>query len=214
MMEATKVVVDIFVLTQSVNETAKYVNCSREEVLDALIKASDTRELQDKAKWTAEEEEKQEDYHSQPRLIYIDRATPNNQREPTIRPIGGVVYDSEENVLEELSETIRLTESCKVTNQRCELMAFIWALGIAIEGDVIRSDSKYVVDGWNKYLSKWVAKGWKLANKKPVKNDDLWRKVWAKYELKGRIEVQWVKGHSGDKGNDYADALATKAAQA
>lgn len=214
MMVAMKAIVDAFVLTLSVEETVRHTKYSRQEVLDALIEASDTGELQDKAEWLAEEEQK-EDNHSQPRLIYIDGATPNNQGKVLIGGLGGVVYDSEENVIKELSEAVRPTESYKVTNQRCELMAFIWALGLAVEGDVIRSDSRYVVDGWNQNLPKWVAKGWRLASNKLVMNTDLWRQVWAKYdELKGRIEVQWVKGHSGDKGNDYADALATKATQA
>lgn len=77
---------------------------------------------------------------------------------------------------------------------------------------LIYSDSKYVVDGATSWLEKWKLYGWKTFQKKDVMNRDLWEQV----DLHKRIvqpSFQWVKGHSGDYGNEMADQLAVKALQ-
>lgn len=93
------------------------------------------------------------------------------------------------------------------TNNKMELTAAIKALE-SIKKDipiVLYTDSKYVLEG----ITKWII-GWKKRNWKKVKNIDLWQQL---DELNQRFEVdwQWVKGHSGNVGNDVADALANKA---
>ncbi len=95
------------------------------------------------------------------------------------------------------------------TNNRMELMAAIQgleALTRACQVDVY-TDSKYVRDGVTQWLEGWKAKGWRTAAKKPVKNEDLWRRL---DEAINRHEVRWhwVKGHAGDPDNERADALA------
>jgi ribonuclease HI len=76
----------------------------------------------------------------------------------------------------------------------------------------LHTDSKYVVDGITGWLAKWKANGWKTADKKPVKNDDLWQVLDA---LLGQyiVTAYWIKGHSGHAENKRADALAGHAAQ-
>ncbi len=98
------------------------------------------------------------------------------------------------------------------TNNRMELKAAIEGLNaLKAESSVILyTDSRYVMDGLTKWLPRWMANGWKTADKKPVKNEDLWRML---DEAASRHEVdwQWVAGHSGDEGNERADSLAREA---
>lgn len=95
------------------------------------------------------------------------------------------------------------------TNNRMELKAAIEGLNALTSKSlvVLYTDSRYVMDGLTKWLPRWKANGWKTSNKKPVKNEDLWR---ALDEASSRHEIdwQWVAGHSGDAGNERADALA------
>ena len=95
------------------------------------------------------------------------------------------------------------------TNNRMELKAAIEGLNALTSQSlvVLYTDSRYVMDGLTKWLPRWKANGWKTANKKPVKNEDLWR---ALDEAASRHEIdwQWVAGHSGDAGNERADTLA------
>lgn len=72
------------------------------------------------------------------------------------------------------------------------------------------TDSKYVLDGITNWLEGWKRRGWKTANKKPVKNVELWQRLDLATDAHD-IEWVWVKGHSGDAGNDLADALANRA---
>ena len=74
----------------------------------------------------------------------------------------------------------------------------------------LTTDSKYVMDGIQEWLPNWKRRGWKTASKKPVKNEDLWRKL---DELAAHhdIEWQWVKGHSGHHENELVDQLANQA---
>ncbi|MCR6646413.1 MAG: ribonuclease HI [Terricaulis sp.] len=95
------------------------------------------------------------------------------------------------------------------TNNRMELMAAISALEALKRETHVRlhTDSKYVMDGVTKWIHGWKKNGWKTADKKPVKNDDLWRRLDAA-NASHKVEWVWVKGHSGDVMNERADALA------
>lgn len=98
------------------------------------------------------------------------------------------------------------------TNNRMELTAAIEALNALKRASKVRlhTDSKYVMDGVTKWIHGWKKNGWKTADKKPVKNDDLWRKL---EEAAARHEVtwKWVKGHADNENNNRADALARAA---
>jgi len=97
------------------------------------------------------------------------------------------------------------------TNNRMELTAVIKGLqSLRRPCDVkIYSDSKYVLDGISTHISKWKKNNWRTAAKKPVKNVDLWKELDLALD-KHNIQWLWVKGHSGDIGNDLADNLANK----
>ena len=107
----------------------------------------------------------------------------------------------------ELSGGERLT-----TNNRMELTAAIKALEALKKPSAVTlyTDSKYVMDGLNQWLPRWKSNGWKTADKKPVKNGDLWR---ALDEVCGLHDVtwRWVRGHDGHVENERADALARAA---
>jgi len=97
------------------------------------------------------------------------------------------------------------------TNNRMELMAAIQALEALNKPCKVElhTDSQYVKNGITEWIRGWKARGWKTADKKPVKNDDLWRRL---DEARQRHEVdwRWVKGHNGHEHNERADALARK----
>lgn len=95
------------------------------------------------------------------------------------------------------------------TNNRMELMAAISALEALKKPCVVHLyiDSKYVLDGITKWLPNWKKANWKTAAKKAVKNEDLWRRLDLAIQTHS-IEWLWVKGHSGNQGNERADALA------
>ena len=102
------------------------------------------------------------------------------------------------------------------TNNRMELTAVIMALDSlkhARHPVTITTDSRYVMDGINKWLPAWKQRNWKTAARKPVKNVDLWKKLdqtASQFELSWK----WVKGHSGHAGNEMADQLANDAIDA
>lgn len=95
------------------------------------------------------------------------------------------------------------------TNNRMELTAVIEALNVLKGGRkvILHTDSKYVMDGITKWMANWIQRDWKTANRKPVKNKDLWM---ALDEAAARHDVdwRWVKGHDGNPGNEAADELA------
>jgi len=98
------------------------------------------------------------------------------------------------------------------TNNRMELMAAIVALEQLKRGvtAIVHTDSRYLHDGITLWLPRWKARGWKTADKKPVKNADLWRRL--ETALEGhRVAWQWVRGHTGHPENERADALARAA---
>jgi len=101
------------------------------------------------------------------------------------------------------------------TNNRMELMAAIRALE-ALKGPcrvTLSTDSRYVMDGLTKWIHGWRKNGWKTADRKPVKNAELWQALLAAAE-RHRIEWTWVKGHAGHPDNERADVLASDAAKA
>ncbi|OGA04814.1 MAG: ribonuclease HI [Betaproteobacteria bacterium RIFCSPLOWO2_02_64_14] len=95
------------------------------------------------------------------------------------------------------------------TNNRMELMGVIRALEALKRPSRLRvhTDSKYVQQGISTWIHDWKKRGWRTADRKPVKNEDLWRRL---DELAGQHDVEWiwVKGHAGHDGNERADALA------
>jgi ribonuclease HI len=95
------------------------------------------------------------------------------------------------------------------TNNRMELMAAIQALEALRRPTSVslHTDSKYLLDGITKWVEGWQRNGWKTAAKKPVKNDDLWRRLIEAMKPHD-ISWVWVKGHAGDPGNERSDALA------
>lgn len=100
----------------------------------------------------------------------------------------------------------------QTTNNRMEMMAAIMALESLTRSCkvTLNTDSQYLLKGITEWLANWKRRGWKTAAKKPVKNDDLWRRLDAAIS-KHDINWVWVKGHSGNPGNELADQLANKA---
>ena len=97
------------------------------------------------------------------------------------------------------------------TNNRMELMAAIQALE-ALTRDCrveLHTDSQYVMKGISEWIHNWKRRGWMTADKKPVKNDDLWKRLDAA-RLRHQVDWRWVKGHAGHVMNERADALARK----
>ena len=101
--------------------------------------------------------------------------------------------------------------SLLTTNNIMELTAVIKALSsLKFSSKIIlTTDSNYVKDGITKWIHNWKVKNWKTANKKPVKNKDLWLAL-DELASKHEIEWQWVKGHSGHPENERADFLANE----
>lgn len=134
-----------------------------------------------------------------PAVIYTDGACRGNPG-----PGGWGVY---------IEKDKEITELCggelNTTNNRMELSAAIKALEFLVENEsaIIYTDSEYVRKGITEWMQNWKKNGWRTAAKKPVKNADLWQILdneAAKYD----IEWRWVKGHSGNFGNEKADQLA------
>jgi ribonuclease HI len=99
----------------------------------------------------------------------------------------------------------------ETTNNRMEMRAAIEALN-ALKGPrevILHTDSKYVMDGINQWMPAWKKRGWKTANKKPVKNQDLWQELDDAVS-RHKIKWKWVRGHTGVDGNEEADALANR----
>jgi ribonuclease HI len=101
------------------------------------------------------------------------------------------------------------------TNNRMELTAVIRALE-ALRRPVearVYTDSEYVRRGITEWIAAWKARGWRTADKKPVKNQDLWERL-DELAAAHRIEWHWVRGHSGVEGNERVDRLANEAIDA
>ena len=97
------------------------------------------------------------------------------------------------------------------TNNRMELMAVIQALAALQKrcSVTVFTDSAYVKDGITKWIHGWKARGWTTADKKPVKNIELWQRL-DELNCAHIVSWRWVKGHAGDPGNERADRLANK----
>lgn len=98
------------------------------------------------------------------------------------------------------------------TNNRMEMMAAIAALEQMKRPStvIIHTDSLYLHDGITRWLPQWKARGWKTADKKAVKNIDLWQRLEAAL-ARHRVQWRWVRGHAGHVENERADALARAA---
>jgi len=97
------------------------------------------------------------------------------------------------------------------TNNRMEMMAVIEALTALKRPCQVKLniDSQYVMKGMTEWIHGWKLKGWRTADKKPVKNADLWQKLDEQVQ-RHQITWRWVKGHAGDPGNERADLLANR----
>jgi len=98
------------------------------------------------------------------------------------------------------------------TNNRMELMAAIAALEALTRpcAVTLTTDSQYVKDGLTKWIHGWKRNGWTTSDKKPVKNEDLWKRLDAA-AARHRVTWQWVRVHTGNPENERADALARNA---
>jgi ribonuclease HI len=98
------------------------------------------------------------------------------------------------------------------TNNRMELTAVIRALEALAPGAQVRAytDSQYVQKGISEWIHDWKRRAWRTADKKPVKNQDLWMRL-DELARGHQVEWHWVKGHAGHPENERADALANKA---
>ncbi|MBB4155021.1 ribonuclease HI [Sphingomonas jinjuensis] len=101
------------------------------------------------------------------------------------------------------------------TNNRMELTAAIEALKVLTRPCTIKlsTDSKYVMDGLTRWIHGWRKNGWRTADKKPVKNAELWQELFV-LSQRHQIEWIWVKGHAGHPDNERVDKLASDAAVA
>lgn len=99
------------------------------------------------------------------------------------------------------------------TNNRMELRAVIEALAALKRRSRVRlhTDSRYVHDGISSWIHDWKRRGWKTADKQPVKNVDLWQQL-ERLAQKHDVEWVWLRGHSGHDGNERADRLANRGA--
>jgi ribonuclease HI len=96
------------------------------------------------------------------------------------------------------------------TNNRMEMTAVIEGLRAINRPARVRvfTDSRYVMDGATLWLKGWQKRGWKTADKKPVKNEDLWRALEAEIQRHEDVTWEWVRGHAGHAENERADLLA------
>ena len=115
-----------------------------------------------------------------------------------------MIYNGHEK---KLSQGYKLT-----TNNRMEMLAAIVALESLTRPCTVNltTDSQYVKQGIESWIANWKKRGWQTSAKKPVKNVDLW-KVIDELNSKHSIKWNWVKGHSGNPGNEMADDLANLA---
>jgi ribonuclease HI len=99
----------------------------------------------------------------------------------------------------------------RTTNNRMELTAVIEALSALKRRSqvTLHTDSAYVKNGITTWIRAWKARGWTTADRKPVKNQDLWQRLDALC-AQHHVDWRWVKGHAGDPGNERADQLANR----
>jgi ribonuclease HI len=136
-------------------------------------------------------------------VIYTDGACSGN---PGPGGWGAIILSEEKN------ETSISGKEKSTTNNRMELLAPIMALKKIRKASkvIIYTDSTYVKNGITIWIKNWEKNGWMSANKKPVKNKDLWIAL-NKLSKKQVVSWKWVKAHAGNKYNEIADKLATTA---
>jgi len=103
----------------------------------------------------------------------------------------------------------------QTTNNRMELRAVIEGLGLLKKPSVVElySDSQYVLNGLKEWMKSWKARGWKTADKKPVKNQDLWEQLDALQQVH-TLRFHWIRGHNEHPENERCDRLAVAAIEA
>ena len=134
-------------------------------------------------------------------IIYNDGACRGN---PGPGGWGALIkYDSAEKTI--------FGGQANTTNNQMELSAAIEGLAVLKEPCNVElfTDSKYVMDGITQWIQNWKKNNWRTAAKKDVKNKELWQKL-DKLIAQHQVQWRWVKGHSGDAGNEAADLLANK----
>jgi len=134
--------------------------------------------------------------------IYTDGACRGN---PGIGGWGAVLYWNDQK--KEIYGS-----DLSTTNNKMELTGAIYAL-VSLKRPCkvkLHTDSKYVKNGITEWLGNWKKRGWKTADKKPVKNIELWQRLDDEAS-RHEIEWCWIKGHAGHPGNELADRLANKA---
>lgn len=99
------------------------------------------------------------------------------------------------------------------TNQQAEILAAAYALHTLPAGSdiTIRSDSQYVVKGWNEWLPDWIAGGWRKRSGGAPSNKAHWQRLVKARERQLKVRFEWLRGHDGDKWNERADVLAKEA---
>ena len=140
-------------------------------------------------------------------IIYTDGSCLNN---PGPGGWAAIIIDPVTQSRKEISGGYKET-----TNNRMEMTSIIEALSTLDEPCIAKifSDSEYVCNAFNKgWLASWVKRNWVKADRKPVKNVDLWKKMQEKM-AKHSVTFQWVKGHAGNPENERCDHLAQSEAQ-
>lgn len=146
--------------------------------------------------------------------IYSDGSTRGNGRKDAVGAWAYVIIDDNDNILAEGAEA-----EVGTTNQRMELMGALRGLEhifqTMVVGDYVClfTDSAYLHNCYTqRWYDNWINNGWKNTKKQPVANADLWKELVPYFETWG-IQFNKVKGHAGDKWNEYVDTLAQTAAE-
>ncbi|MGI9345078.1 MAG: ribonuclease HI [Gammaproteobacteria bacterium] len=139
-------------------------------------------------------------------VIYTDGACSGNPG-----PGGWGVFIRYGKNAEQLTEIELCGGQPSTTNNRMEMLAVLQALLVIPECDhvEIHTDSTYVYKGITEWLEGWKRKGWRKSSGKALLNADLWRELDA-LPIRRRVQWHWVRGHSGNPGNEKADELANK----
>ena len=138
--------------------------------------------------------------------VYTDGACSGNPG-----PGGWGVYWTEESAGRIVNSEELYGSALETTNNKMELTAAVEALDLLKKRNfteiTIFTDSKYVMNGIQTWLSAWKINNWKTSSKKPVKNGDLWKRLDALCQ-QHEVDWKWVKGHAGNIENERADFLA------
>ena len=130
------------------------------------------------------------------------------------------LYDAERQLTRALPKMVKAAKSQELRNAFLEHLQATEQHVVRLEEALealkrpskvrLHTDSKYVMDGLTKWIHGWKKNGWKTADKKPVKNEDLWKRLDAA-NARHDVEWKWVKGHADDVMNNRADELARNA---